>query len=224
MTSGWPRSSSPAPAPSLNDPPAKDRTGYLLETPDRTFPALAVNGSLTEAELHELVDSLVPRQIELIARASLSSIRRPDRPRSGLLDAASVGRLCPDDFASSYPRNTMLQMEIDDERQVVGGVAGQARVDDPGVADLERTAYERLVERDDRPVGRERAEPGPRRRDLHEAMSANGPLASVLSQSLKSPTISVGRCADSRKRACSSRCRTCQCRSRSARPRCQCTR
>jgi hypothetical protein len=44
----------------LGDPPAKDRTGYLLETPDNTFPALAVNGPLTEAELHALVDSLVP--------------------------------------------------------------------------------------------------------------------------------------------------------------------
>jgi len=45
---------------SIGDPPAKDRTGYLLETPDKTFPALAVNGTLTEAELHELVDNLVP--------------------------------------------------------------------------------------------------------------------------------------------------------------------
>jgi hypothetical protein len=32
----------------------------LLETPDGTFPALSVNGTLTEAELHDLVDSLVP--------------------------------------------------------------------------------------------------------------------------------------------------------------------
>jgi hypothetical protein len=45
---------------SIADPPAKDRTGYLLETPEKTFPVLAVNGTLTEAELHELVDSLVP--------------------------------------------------------------------------------------------------------------------------------------------------------------------
>ncbi len=44
----------------IGDPPAKDRTGYLLETPDNTFPALAVNGPLTEAELHALVDSLAP--------------------------------------------------------------------------------------------------------------------------------------------------------------------
>jgi hypothetical protein len=40
-------------------PPAKDCTGYLLDTPDGTFPALAVNGALTDAELHGLVDSLV---------------------------------------------------------------------------------------------------------------------------------------------------------------------
>jgi hypothetical protein len=37
---------------------AKDRTCYLLETPEGTFPALAVNGHLTDAELHGLVDSL----------------------------------------------------------------------------------------------------------------------------------------------------------------------
>jgi hypothetical protein len=40
-------------------PPAKDRTCYLLDTPEGTFPALAVNGVLTDAELHGLVDSLV---------------------------------------------------------------------------------------------------------------------------------------------------------------------
>jgi hypothetical protein len=45
---------------SIADPPAKDRTGYMLETPEKTFPVLAVNGTLTEAELHEMVDSLVP--------------------------------------------------------------------------------------------------------------------------------------------------------------------
>jgi hypothetical protein len=38
---------------------AKDRTCYLLETPEGTFPALAVNGTLTDAELRGLVDSLV---------------------------------------------------------------------------------------------------------------------------------------------------------------------
>jgi hypothetical protein len=43
----------------FTEKPAKDRTGYLLETPEGTFPALVVNGTLTDAELHGLVDSLV---------------------------------------------------------------------------------------------------------------------------------------------------------------------
>jgi hypothetical protein len=43
----------------FSGPPAADRTCYLLETPEGTFPALAVNGTLTDAELHGLVDSLV---------------------------------------------------------------------------------------------------------------------------------------------------------------------
>lgn len=42
----------------IKDPPAEDRTGYLLETPSGTFPALAINGQLSESELHALVDSL----------------------------------------------------------------------------------------------------------------------------------------------------------------------
>ena len=60
-TSRWRRSSCRASArPALfADTPAKDCTGYLLETPDGTFPAIAVNGALTDAELHGLVDSLV---------------------------------------------------------------------------------------------------------------------------------------------------------------------
>ena len=44
----------------FSDPMAKDRTCYLLETPEGTFPALAVNGALTDAELHGLANSLVP--------------------------------------------------------------------------------------------------------------------------------------------------------------------
>jgi hypothetical protein len=43
----------------IKDPPAKERTGYVLETPAGTFPALAINGKLSEEELHGLVDSLV---------------------------------------------------------------------------------------------------------------------------------------------------------------------
>jgi hypothetical protein len=41
-------------------PPSKDCSGYLLETPEGTIPGLAVNGTLTEAELHGLVDCLLP--------------------------------------------------------------------------------------------------------------------------------------------------------------------
>ncbi len=39
---------------------AENRTGYLLETPAGTFPALAVNGPVSDAELHALIDSLIP--------------------------------------------------------------------------------------------------------------------------------------------------------------------
>ena len=45
---------------SIKDQPAENRTGYILETPAGTFPALAVNGTLTDAELHALIDSLIP--------------------------------------------------------------------------------------------------------------------------------------------------------------------
>jgi hypothetical protein len=44
----------------INDPPSENPTGYLLQTPDGTYPGLAVNGPLTDEELHQLVDSLVP--------------------------------------------------------------------------------------------------------------------------------------------------------------------
>jgi hypothetical protein len=44
----------------IKDPPAEDRTGYILESPAGTFPALAINGPVTDEELHKLVDSLVP--------------------------------------------------------------------------------------------------------------------------------------------------------------------
>jgi hypothetical protein len=44
----------------IKDPPAEDRIGYVLESPAGTFPALAVNGPVTDEELHRLVDSLVP--------------------------------------------------------------------------------------------------------------------------------------------------------------------
>jgi hypothetical protein len=43
----------------IKDPPSEQRTGYLLETPAGTFPVLAINGQLTDEELHALIDSLV---------------------------------------------------------------------------------------------------------------------------------------------------------------------
>lgn len=43
----------------IKDPPSEDRTGYILESPAGTFPALAINGPVTDEELHRLVDSLV---------------------------------------------------------------------------------------------------------------------------------------------------------------------
>jgi hypothetical protein len=45
---------------SMGVPPARDCSSYLLETPEGTLATLAVNGTLTEAELHGLVDSLLP--------------------------------------------------------------------------------------------------------------------------------------------------------------------
>ncbi|MHC4396799.1 MAG: anti-sigma factor family protein [Planctomycetota bacterium] len=44
---------------SIKDPPSNDRIGYILESPAGTFPALAVNGPLTDEELHNLIDSLM---------------------------------------------------------------------------------------------------------------------------------------------------------------------
>jgi len=44
----------------IKDPPSEDRIGYVLESPAGTFPALAINGPVTDEELHKLVDSLLP--------------------------------------------------------------------------------------------------------------------------------------------------------------------
>ena len=49
----------------IKDEPASDRTGYALESPAGTFPCLAVNGAITEEELHSLVDSLVPAKTQV---------------------------------------------------------------------------------------------------------------------------------------------------------------
>ena len=54
----------------IQDPPSEDRTGYILESPAGTFPALAINGPVTEEELHRLVDSLIPARSYLTSRAA----------------------------------------------------------------------------------------------------------------------------------------------------------
>ena len=51
--------------------------------------------------------------------------------------------------------DVLVQMKVDDQRKMVRSLASQPGVDDARVPDLERTAYERLVERDDGPVRRE---------------------------------------------------------------------
>jgi len=40
--------------------PVDDRSGYVFESPEGTYPSLAINGQLTDEELRSLVDSLMP--------------------------------------------------------------------------------------------------------------------------------------------------------------------
>lgn len=40
--------------------PVENRSGYVIETPDETFVSLTINGQLTDEELHNLMDNLVP--------------------------------------------------------------------------------------------------------------------------------------------------------------------
>lgn len=40
--------------------PSPDASGFILESPAGTYPALAINGKVTDEELHALVDGLVP--------------------------------------------------------------------------------------------------------------------------------------------------------------------
>ncbi len=43
----------------IGDAPSEHRTGYILESPSGTFPAIAINGKLTDDELHSLIDSFI---------------------------------------------------------------------------------------------------------------------------------------------------------------------
>ena len=45
---------------SIGMAPSADRTGYVLEAPGGVFPLLAINGQITNDELHTLVNSLIP--------------------------------------------------------------------------------------------------------------------------------------------------------------------
>jgi len=40
--------------------PQANRVGYILLSPTETFLALAINGPISEQELHSLADSLIP--------------------------------------------------------------------------------------------------------------------------------------------------------------------
>jgi hypothetical protein len=40
--------------------PSANRVGYFLASPTGTYPLLAVNGPVSDEELHALVDSLIP--------------------------------------------------------------------------------------------------------------------------------------------------------------------
>ena len=51
----------------IKDKPSEDRVGFILAGPDGTYPALAINGPLTDEELHSLIDSLVPAKAYLQA-------------------------------------------------------------------------------------------------------------------------------------------------------------
>jgi hypothetical protein len=44
----------------INDAPADDRSGCAIESPADTFLLLAINGPITEQELYQLVNSLIP--------------------------------------------------------------------------------------------------------------------------------------------------------------------
>jgi hypothetical protein len=55
---------------SIKAPPSDDRTGYVLESPAGTFPALAINGPVTDEELHKLVDSLTPARAHTTGQAN----------------------------------------------------------------------------------------------------------------------------------------------------------
>jgi hypothetical protein len=61
----------------VKDPPSENRIGYVLQSPAGTFPALAVNGPVTDEELHHLVDGLVPAKEYLKNQSTGDSQAKP---------------------------------------------------------------------------------------------------------------------------------------------------
>jgi hypothetical protein len=60
----------------IKDPPSEDRIGYVLESPAGTFPALAINGPVSDEELRKLVDSLMPAKDYLKAGQAMDSNKK----------------------------------------------------------------------------------------------------------------------------------------------------
>ena len=60
----------------------------------------------------------------------------------------------------------MAELKINDEGKMIRGLACQVRMDDPHVVDFDQASGEHLVEREEWPACRERAEPSPRDGDL----------------------------------------------------------
>jgi hypothetical protein len=54
----------------LKDPPSEDRIGFILQSPAGTYPTLAINGPVSDEELHHLVDNLMPAKEWLKASKS----------------------------------------------------------------------------------------------------------------------------------------------------------
>lgn len=61
----------------IKDKPSEDRIGYVLESPAGTFPALAINGPVTDDELHRLVDSLIPAKDYLKSQPTQGQEKQP---------------------------------------------------------------------------------------------------------------------------------------------------
>jgi hypothetical protein len=75
----------------------------------------------------------------------------------------------------------IVEVKIDDQRQMVGSIAGQLGMGDPDLTDGQRPSCEGLVDGRDRKIGRERPEPRARRRELVKPVPSEGPLGEGIS-------------------------------------------